>query len=190
MRICGYEMLICLICIVVQWTIITSQSTTQRSANVDEQQCALAEVLIEIKNTLNTLSRDLPLIKETTTVLNAQQQYMGQKLEGFEIQLQEINETNQHRASDGFHDAAGTLNTSVQSVQSTSHTLNTQQRNVAQKLGELERNLQEINESSQYTVSDCDRDAIGALNAGIQWVRSTAHHMTTHCSRKRQDSSE
>ena len=118
MRIRGHITLICLVCIVIQWTTITCQSTIKRSADVDENENTLPELLVEIKNTLNAISGELQFHKETT---NAQHQYTGQKLEEIERKLQEINETSQSRISDAIR----TLNTSIQSVQSAVYELTT-----------------------------------------------------------------
>jgi hypothetical protein len=87
-------MFICLVCIVVQWTTITCHSTIKRSTDVDEDESASLEVLDEIKNTLNVITRDLQLLKKST---NAQQQNVGQKLDKIERKLQEMDETSQYR---------------------------------------------------------------------------------------------
>jgi SpoU rRNA methylase family enzyme len=101
MSIRGHITFICLVCIVVQCTTITAcQSTIKRSADVDEEESASLEVLAEVKTALNTISKDLQLLKEST---NAQQQNVGQKLEEIERKLREMNETNQYRLRSTVH---------------------------------------------------------------------------------------
>jgi hypothetical protein len=70
MCIRGHMMLICLVYIVVQWTLVTCQSTVKRFADVDVNEYSLAKELVEIKNILNDISRDQQLHKETAKVLN------------------------------------------------------------------------------------------------------------------------